>query len=92
MERRLGLDEPEYRAHLETRLARFALVHGDPSGAARHMEAALLIAPNPDMVPAEEAGDAPAMRSLYRETFARLAKAGRAAPPLQPANRAMAGL
>ena len=92
MERRLGLDEPEYRAHLETSLARFALVHGDRASAARHMESALRIAPNSDLVPAEEAQGIPEMKALYRETFQRLAKAGRAAPPLQAGNRAMAGL
>lgn len=93
LERALGLDDPEYRAHLEMRLARFFLLHRQRERAARHAETALLAAPNPDLVPAEvrvEGG--PDVESVYREAFARLHKAGRVAEPTQAENRALAGL
>lgn len=85
--RRLGLDDPDYKAHLEVRLALFFLRHRYHDIAARHMESAVLGAPNPDLVPSA-VGTArdPDLTGLYREVFSRLHAKGKAVPPRQVQN------
>ena len=93
LEKSLGLDEPEYRAHLETRLARFFDMHSRNEMAAAHLETALAAAPNGDVVPDELRSYASAsMNALYRGAFERLRREGRTPEPLKPENRALAGL
>jgi lysophospholipase L1-like esterase len=93
LERRLRLDEPDYRTHLESRLANFFDEHEMHDRAARHLADAMILAENADMLPEELRRNArPSMAALYREVFARLRREGRAAEPTQPENRAFAGL
>ncbi len=57
------------------------------------MEAALLAAPNSDMIP-EELSDDPngAAAGVYRDVFARLRRQGLVAEPVLPAHREFSGL
>ncbi len=91
--RALRLDEADYRAHLEARLAAFFASHGLMARAQAHMEAALRAAPNPDLVPLElrSGGDA-ATREVYRAALERLRRSGRDFSPRQAEDRAFAGL
>ncbi len=92
-ERLLGLADGEYRTHIEDLLALFFLSHKLHARAARCMESALRAAPNADLVPEEILGLGDStLAELYRQTFARLRRAGRIAEPLKPADRALAGL
>jgi len=93
LEKRLGLDDPDYRAHLESRLALYFESAGLDARAAAHMTAALTVAPNPDLIPEELRGQGnPGMAALYRKTFAELRRKGRVPEPSNPINRAFAGL
>ncbi|MBI5623734.1 MAG: hypothetical protein HY924_08155 [Elusimicrobia bacterium] len=90
---KLMLDEPDYRTHLDARLAFFFTRVGMRERAERHMTAAVAGAPNPDMVPEDvRTVGREDCAALYREAFSRLYRAGRASAPRQPANRVLAGL
>lgn len=90
---RLRLDEPEFRAHVELRTATGLLAMDERASAAEHMAAAVLAAPNPDLIPEEIANDGrSALADLYREQFTRLRAAGRTPDPTQGSHRSLAGL
>ncbi|MFI5349082.1 MAG: SGNH/GDSL hydrolase family protein [Elusimicrobiota bacterium] len=91
--RAIGMDEPGYRAHLELSLAGIFLGQGRSGPADAHLETALLVAPNPDMIPSELTLDPKGpLRAAYRRIFTRLRREGRVADPRQSRDRELAGL
>ncbi|MEQ1918631.1 MAG: GDSL-type esterase/lipase family protein [Elusimicrobiota bacterium] len=91
--RALGLEDPEYRMHLETALSIAYTGHGMREAAVEHMKAALLAATNPDAIPDELNHDSIGETAgVYREVFARLRREGRIVEPRGAANRKFTGL